>query len=77
MQTGAEAGRLPSDGYCGFWQATSSLDTLTERRIQEALHGLKADRTSFIVAHRLSTIMDSELIVVMHVRLSAQLLQKS
>ena len=49
-------------------QATSSLDTLTERRIQDALHGLKADRTTFIVAHRLSTIMDADLIVVMNVR---------
>ncbi|KAK9864361.1 hypothetical protein WJX84_009107 [Apatococcus fuscideae] len=47
-------------------EATSSLDTLTERRIQDALHGLKADRTTFIVAHRLSTIMDADLIVVMN-----------
>ncbi len=46
-------------------EATSSIDTHTEKAIQEALKRLLADRTSFIIAHRLSTITLSDLIVVM------------
>lgn len=46
-------------------EATSSIDTHTEKIIQEALKRLLADRTSFIIAHRLSTITLSDLIVVM------------
>ncbi len=46
-------------------EATSSIDTHTEKVIQEALGKLLADRTSFIIAHRLSTITLSDLIVVM------------
>ena len=46
-------------------EATSSIDTRTEIRIQKAFHKLMEGRTSFIVAHRLSTIMDADTIVVM------------
>lgn len=46
-------------------EATSSVDTRTEVLLQEAMHALRADRTSFVIAHRLSTIRDADLIVVM------------
>ncbi|GFR40137.1 hypothetical protein Agub_g693, partial [Astrephomene gubernaculifera] len=46
-------------------EATSALDTLTEKRIQTALADLRASRTTVIVAHRLSTIADADLIVVL------------
>ncbi len=46
-------------------EATSSIDTRTEIRIQKAFHKMMEGRTSFIVAHRLSTIMDADMIVVM------------
>ena len=46
-------------------EATSSIDTRTERRIQDAFAKLMAGRTSFIVAHRLSTIQEADLILVM------------
>ncbi|MCR4652007.1 MAG: ABC transporter ATP-binding protein/permease [Lachnospiraceae bacterium] len=46
-------------------EATSSIDTRTEIRIQKAFHKLMEGRTSFIVAHRLSTIMDADVIIVM------------
>jgi ATP-binding cassette subfamily B protein len=46
-------------------EATSSIDTRTEIRIQKAFHKMMKGRTSFIVAHRLSTIMDADIIVVM------------
>ena len=45
-------------------EATSSVDTETEARIQEALRKLTQGRTTFIVAHRLSTVMDADIIVV-------------
>ena len=47
-------------------EATSSIDTRTEMRIQRAFNKLMTGRTSFIVAHRLSTIQNADLILVMH-----------
>ena len=46
-------------------EATSSIDTRTELKIQDAFATLMRGRTSFIVAHRLSTIKDADLILVM------------
>lgn len=46
-------------------EATSSVDTRTERRIQEAMDKLMENRTSFVIAHRLSTIINSDLILVL------------
>ena len=46
-------------------EATSSVDTRTEKRIQDAMVNLMKDRTSVIIAHRLSTIRDADYIVVM------------
>ena len=46
-------------------EATSSIDTRTELKIQDAFNKLMKGRTSFIVAHRLSTIRDADLILVM------------
>lgn len=47
-------------------EATSSVDTRTEREIQKAMDTLMKGRTSFIIAHRLSTIQDADLILVMN-----------
>ena len=46
-------------------EATSSIDTRTEIRVQNAMKKLMGTRTSFVVAHRLSTIMEMDLILVM------------
>ena len=46
-------------------EATSSIDTMTEIRIQKAFQKLMKGRTSFVVAHRLSTIKESDVILVM------------
>lgn len=47
-------------------EATSSVDTRTEVRIQEAMDNLMKGRTTFVIAHRLSTIRDADLILVMN-----------
>ena len=47
-------------------EATSSVDSASERLIQEGLRGLLTGRTSIVVAHRLSTIRDADRIVVIH-----------
>jgi len=46
-------------------EATSSLDTVSETKVQEALHHLMKDRTTFVIAHRLSTIKNADKIVVL------------
>ena len=46
-------------------EATSSVDTRTEKIVQEAMDKLAAGRTSFVIAHRLSTIKNADLILVM------------
>ncbi|MBD3183093.1 ATP-binding cassette domain-containing protein [Candidatus Poribacteria bacterium] len=47
-------------------EATSSLDTESESLIQEALENLMSDRTTFVIAHRLSTVVNADKIVVMN-----------
>ncbi|SIS00908.1 ABC transporter ATP-binding protein [Williamsia sterculiae] len=46
-------------------EATSSVDTRTELLIQQAMANLRTDRTSFVIAHRLSTVRDADTILVM------------
>jgi ABC-type transport system involved in Fe-S cluster assembly fused permease/ATPase subunit len=47
-------------------EATSSVDTKTESSIQSALEQLKRGRTTFVIAHRLSTVIDADQILVIH-----------
>ncbi|MBQ1874194.1 MAG: ATP-binding cassette domain-containing protein, partial [Paludibacteraceae bacterium] len=47
-------------------EATSALDTESEKLVQEALENLMRDRTTLVVAHRLSTIRHADLICVLH-----------
>ena len=47
-------------------EATSSVDTLTEQKIQKAFMRLMQGRTSFVIAHRLSTIREADIIIVMN-----------
>ncbi len=48
-----------------FDEATSALDTHTERRIQESLREVSRDRTTIVIAHRLSTVIDADEILVL------------
>ena len=54
-------------------EATSALDNETERLVQQALETLRADRTSFVIAHRLSTVRKADLICVLQ---DGQLVEK-
>ncbi len=47
-------------------EATSNVDTRTEKHLQEALRRLMAGRTSFVIAHRLSTIREADQVLVIH-----------
>ncbi len=47
-------------------EATSALDNRTERLVQQALEHLRADRTCFVIAHRLTTVRQADLICVLH-----------
>jgi ATP-binding cassette subfamily B protein len=57
---------LADPGILILDEATSSVDTRTEVRIQEALLRLMEGRTSFVIAHRLSTIRDADKLLVIH-----------
>ena len=46
-------------------EATSNVDTMTEKRIQDAMLALMKGKTSFVIAHRLSTVRDADLVLVM------------
>ena len=48
-----------------FDEATSALDSHTEREIQTALKQVSADRTTLVIAHRLSTVVDADEILVL------------
>jgi len=46
-------------------EATSALDVETERQVKEALDRLRQDRTTFVIAHRLTTVRDADMVIVM------------
>jgi ATP-binding cassette subfamily B protein len=57
---------LADPGILILDEATSSVDTRTEKHIQEAMLRLMEGRTSFVIAHRLSTIREADAILVIH-----------
>jgi ATP-binding cassette subfamily B protein len=62
----ARALALCPDGLLVLDEATSSIDTATEGLIQEALQRILEERTSIVIAHRLSTVRSADRIIVMH-----------
>ena len=58
--------KLQGSEYRRFVEARASVDSGTERRIEEATHKLLSGRSALVVAHRLSTIQDADEILVMH-----------
>lgn len=56
---------LRNPAFVIFDEATASVDTLTERRIQQALDNLTRDRTVLVIAHRLSTVQRADQIIVL------------
>ena len=56
---------LASPGILILVEATSAVDARTEAMIQDAMTRLRRGRTSFVIAHRLSTVRDADTIVVM------------
>ncbi|MCG7253373.1 ABC transporter ATP-binding protein/permease [Corynebacterium hadale] len=56
---------LSQPGILILDEATSSVDTRTEVLVQRAMNALRAQRTSFVIAHRLSTVRDADMILVM------------
>ena len=65
VPTGGSACRRAATPMRRADEATSSVDTRTEERIQRAMDNLMEGRTSFVIAHRLSTIRSADLILVM------------
>ena len=65
QKVGIARALLSQAEYLILDEATSSVDTRTEQRIQTAMDNLMRGRTSFVIAHRLSTIRDADLILVM------------
>ena len=56
---------LKSPAILIFDEATSALDTRTEREIQKSLKEVSANRTTLVIAHRLSTVVDADEIIVL------------
>lgn len=56
---------LKNPSICIFDEATSSLDTITEQSVKEALDRLGSDRTVLVIAHRLGTIKNADQIIVL------------
>ena len=63
--SGGQRQRIRDPRVIVFDEATSALDSISEKQIQTAINNLTRDRTTFIVAHRLSTIRDADKIAVL------------
>ncbi|UUD37003.1 ABC-type multidrug/protein/lipid transport system ATPase component [Mycoplasmopsis californica] len=57
---------LSNNNIVVFDEATSNLDTITEKKVYAAMDGFRKGKTSFVIAHRLSTIADADLILVVN-----------
>lgn len=64
METGLRKALIRNPSVIVLDEATSALDSISEKLIQEAIGNLTKERTTFIVAHRLSTIRDADKIAV-------------